>query len=80
MRAIVCAHHADRAALWYCSGCGRPLCGACVVRLSSGNYCEACAEAPDHRPPAPRAPRSRVWLWIGIAALAAAAYVITRML
>ncbi len=38
-----CANHPDRAALGYCAECGKPLCTACLVRLSTGNYCEACA-------------------------------------
>ncbi len=80
MNAIACAHHPDRVALAYCAGCGKPLCGSCVVRLSTGNYCEVCAETPNHRPPAARKSRSRVWVWLGIAALAVAAYLLSRLL
>lgn len=78
MTGIACAYHADRLALAYCAGCGKPLCGGCVVRLSAGNYCEVCAETPDHRPP-PRTRRSRTWLWIGLAGAAIAAYLISRL-
>lgn len=79
MTGITCAHHPDRAALGYCAGCGSPLCGQCVVRLPEGNYCNACASAPDHRPRAP-ARGSRLWVWAGIVALAAALYVVSRLL
>jgi hypothetical protein len=49
-----CATHPDRAALGYCSRCGRPLCKDCLVRLSMGNFCEACANNPEGRKPRPR--------------------------
>lgn len=80
MSEIVCVHHPDRLALAYCSGCGKALCNQCVVRLSTGNYCDVCAETPDHRPAARRAGRSRVWLWIGLAILILAGITITRFL
>jgi hypothetical protein len=81
MSGIACAHHADRLALGYCAGCGRPLCSACLVRLSAGNYCEACARAPDLRPAAPRAARPRGRLWILVAAaVAVIALLATRLL
>jgi hypothetical protein len=38
-----CANHPDRTALGYCSACGKALCTACLVRTSTGNYCEPCA-------------------------------------
>jgi hypothetical protein len=76
---ITCANHADRNALAYCAGCGNPLCGECVVRLSTGNYCDACAAAPDHRP-VPPARRSRAGWWIAGALILMAAYVVSRLL
>jgi hypothetical protein len=76
---IACANHPERPALAYCAGCGQALCAGCVVRLSTGNYCEVCAETPDHRPRPARARRSRLWLWVGLAAAAAAAYVVSRL-
>ncbi len=72
MSQISCAQHPDRTALAYCAGCGKALCGSCVVRLSAGNYCQACAETPDLRPIPQKAGRSRRWLWV-VAALAAIA-------
>jgi len=42
-----CANHPNRIALGYCSSCGKPLCTACLVRTSTGNYCEKCATADD---------------------------------
>lgn len=41
-----CANHPDRAALGYCSRCGKALCSECLVRLSIGNFCETCANPP----------------------------------
>lgn len=79
MTDIVCAYHPDRAALGYCSGCGKSLCYQCVVRLTAGNYCPSCAETPDHKPARPGG-RSRLPLWIGLAALAIGGYIVTRML
>jgi hypothetical protein len=78
MSAIACANHPDRTALSYCAGCGKPLCLDCVVRLSTGNYCDVCAETPDHRPAVRRRATSRLWLWAGLAGLMTAAYLITR--
>ncbi len=80
MSAIPCAHHPDRLALAYCSGCGKALCGICVVRLSAGNYCAACAETPDLRPRRARGRGGRWWLWAAIAALGLAAYAFLRFL
>ena len=45
-----CAVHLDRQALGYCSRCGKPLCKECLVRLRVGNFCDACANAPEGRP------------------------------
>jgi hypothetical protein len=78
--AIVCAFHADRAALAYCAGCGKALCPGCVVRLTAGNYCQACAEAPTHQPRAGPRAGARVWLWAALAIIALAAYVASRVL
>jgi hypothetical protein len=80
MTGIACANHPDRLAMGYCSGCGKALCAGCIVRLSDGNYCQVCAETPDHRPPQPRAGRSRVWLWIGLAGLITIGFLLSRML
>jgi len=80
MSEIACAYHGDRAALAYCSGCGKALCSQCVVRLTSGNYCDACANTPDHRPAPPRTGRSRLLIWVGLAVLALGGYIITRLL
>lgn len=79
MSAVVCAFHADRPALAYCAGCGKALCATCVVRLSTGNYCQTCAERPDHRPAMDGRGRSRVWLWAGLAAVVLL-YLISRLL
>jgi len=61
-----CAIHPDRNALAYCSSCGKPLCTACVVRTSSGNFCEACATRGD-RPPKTR--RAIPWWMIALGVL-----------
>lgn len=45
-----CRNHPDRIALGYCSRCGKPLCTTCLVRLSSGNFCETCATPPQRAP------------------------------
>jgi hypothetical protein len=80
LNGIACAHHPDRSALAYCAGCGKALCAECVVRLSFGNYCQTCAETPDHRPPVARRSRARLWLWVGLAGLALVVYLILRLL
>jgi len=80
LNAVVCAIHPDRAALAYCAACGKALCTGCVVRLSTGNYCQACAEMPDNRSRADHRGRSRAWTWAGLAIVAIAAYVISRLL
>jgi B-box zinc finger protein len=76
---ITCAYHVDRTALAYCAGCGKPLCGQCVVRLSMGNYCDACAAAPDHRPGQP-VKRSRTAWWIVGAVIVMVVYVLSRLI
>jgi MYXO-CTERM domain-containing protein len=66
---VKCAVHPDRLALGYCSTCGKPLCKECLVRLSTGNFCDACANAPAG-PPA-RVRRGMPWWAIGLIVLAA---------
>lgn len=66
-------------ALAYCAGCGKALCTGCVVRLSTGNYCQNCAETPDHRPREARR-RSRAWIWVAVVGLAVAGYLIATVL
>jgi hypothetical protein len=60
-----CANHADRPALGYCSRCGKALCNECLVRLSTGNYCDACAN------PAAAPPRRTVPWWLIVMAVVA---------
>jgi hypothetical protein len=79
MTTITCANHPDRLAMGYCAGCGKALCSSCLVRLSTGNYCQVCAETPDHRPPAGRR-RTRTWLWVGLAALVTLVLLLLRSL
>jgi len=67
-----CAAHPDRPALGYCSRCGKALCTECLVRLSTGNFCEACAD------PVPRARRRAAPWWIIVLA-AAALLVLVRL-
>ena len=67
-----CAAHPDRPALGYCSRCGKALCTVCLVRLSTGNFCEACAG------PAPR-PQRRAAPWWIIVLAAAALLVLVRL-
>lgn len=64
-----CAVHPERTALGYCSSCGKPLCKECLVRLSMGNFCDACANAPERHPPQRR--RGIPWWAIGLIVLAA---------
>ena len=64
-----CAVHLDRQALGYCSRCGKPLCKECLVRLRVGNFCDACANAPEGRPA--RLRRGMPWWAIGLIVLAA---------
>lgn len=78
MSSITCAYHGDRPALTYCAGCGKALCGQCVVRLSTGNYCQVCASTPDLRPPGPPA-RSRTRWWLAAAGIAAGALLVARL-
>ncbi len=79
MSAIVCANHRERPAIGYCAGCGKALCSDCIVRLSAGNYCQVCAETPDHRPPAARRRAGRMWVWIGLAVLLTMAVLASRV-
>jgi hypothetical protein len=73
--AVRCTNHPERAALGYCSTCGKPLCTACLVRLSTGNYCNACANAAD-RPAGTR----RAIPWWAIIAVAFALLLLLRLL
>jgi len=66
---VKCAVHPERIALGYCASCGKPLCKDCLVRLSTGNFCEACAGASDR--PAAGKRRGVPWWAIGLIALAA---------
>ncbi|HLJ60423.1 MAG TPA: B-box zinc finger protein [bacterium] len=61
-----CANHPDRIALGYCSNCGKALCARCLVRTSTGNYCETCATSGD-RPPRTR--RAIPWWAIALGIL-----------
>lgn len=58
-----CANHPDRPALGYCSRCGKALCTECLVRLSTGNFCDACAN------PAAGAGRRALPWWLIVAAV-----------
>jgi hypothetical protein len=69
-----CANHSDRAALGYCSGCGKALCSECLVRLSTGNYCDVCAN-----PGMKTRPRRPMPWWL-ILAGAALLLVLARLL
>ena len=62
-----CAAHPDRAALGYCSRCGKPLCKDCLVRLNMGNFCETCANNPEGL--RPRAGRRLPWWLIVVVVL-----------
>ena len=70
-----CATHPDRSALGYCGRCGKALCKDCLVRLSTGNYCEACANAPERV-----ARRARAIPWWAIALIIVVAIVALRAL
>ncbi len=73
--AVKCAHHPDRTALGYCGVCGKPLCTACLVRLSTGNYCDVCANPQD------RSGRARWPIpWWAVALVALAALVLIKAL
>jgi MYXO-CTERM domain-containing protein len=65
--AVRCATHPERAALGYCAQCGKPLCRACLVRLSGGNYCTPCASG--EQSPVRRA-RRMPWWALALAAVA----------
>jgi hypothetical protein len=64
---VKCAAHPDRTALGYCARCGKPLCKDCLVRLSTGNFCETCANAPER----PAAKRTIPWWAIALVVIAA---------
>jgi hypothetical protein len=70
---VKCATHPDRTALGYCGRCGKALCKECLVRLSTGNYCDTCANAPDRRPARPR--RAIPWWVVGLILLAALIFI-----
>lgn len=57
-----CVNHADRSALGYCSSCGKALCSECLVRLSTGNFCDTCTN-----PTAAVRPRRVVPWWLIVA-------------
>ena len=63
-----CANHPERTALGYCGQCGKALCTACLVRLSTGNYCATCAGGEGR---AVRVPRRMPWWAVGLMVLAA---------
>jgi B-box zinc finger len=65
---VKCATHPDRTALGYCGRCGKALCKECLVRLSTGNYCDTCANAPDRAPA--RVRRGIPWWVVGLILLA----------
>jgi hypothetical protein len=71
-----CATHPDRAALGYCGRCGKALCKDCLVRLSTGNYCETCANAPERSPRTSR----RGLPWWAVALIIVAAVIVLRAL
>jgi hypothetical protein len=73
---VKCATHPDRAALGYCGRCGKALCKECLVRLSTGNYCDTCANAPYRVPARPR--RGMSWWVVGLILLAA--FIVLRAL
>ena len=68
-----CANHPDRAALGYCSRCGKALCAECLVRLSTGNFCEACANPSPAVRPRPAMP------WWVIVLVGAALFLLVRL-
>jgi MYXO-CTERM domain-containing protein len=71
---VKCAVHPDRLALGYCSKCGKPLCKECLVRLRTGNFCDACANAPAGGPA-----RRRGLPWWAIGLIVLAALIVIRM-
>ena len=71
-----CAVHPERSALGYCGRCGKALCKDCLVRLSTGNYCAACADAPER---SARAARRGVPWW-AMALIVLAAVIVLRIL
>ncbi len=82
---VTCADHPDRRALGYCGRCGKALCTACLVRLSTGNYCERCADeagGPVH--PARGAPhggrRGPKISWWGVALAVLLGLMVLRLL
>jgi hypothetical protein len=73
---VKCATHPERTALGYCGRCGKALCKDCLVRLSTGNFCDACANAPERRQSRPR--RSVPWWAVGLILLVA--FIVIRAL
>ena len=71
-----CATHPDRAALGYCGRCGKALCKDCLVRLSTGNFCETCANAPERG----ARPTRRGLPWWALALIIVAAIIVLRAL
>lgn len=68
-----CANHPDRAALGYCSRCGKALCSECLVRLSTGNFCETCVNPPQAARARPAIP------WWVIVLVGAALFLLVRL-
>lgn len=71
-----CAVHPERSALGYCGRCGKALCKDCLVRLSTGNFCDSCANAPE---PGVR-PARRGIPWWTIVLIIAAVVIALRLL
>jgi hypothetical protein len=74
---VMCAYHPGRTALGYCGSCGKALCTACLVRLSSGNFCEVCTASGGG--PAPAKARRGIPWW-ALLLLAAAVLILLRAL
>jgi hypothetical protein len=73
---VKCAAHPTRIALGYCGQCGKALCKDCLVRLRTGNYCDACANAPEGKAARPR----RGIPWWTVALILVAALLLMRAL
>jgi hypothetical protein len=71
-----CATHPERTALGYCGRCGKALCKDCLVRLSTGNFCDTCANAPERGTSRPR--RGVPWWAVGLILLVA--FIVIRAL
>ncbi len=78
--AVTCAHHPDRRALGYCGRCGKALCTECLVRLSTGNYCERCANEAGGPPHARARRRGRGTPWWAVALVMVLALILLRAL